>query len=462
MQMRSASLVPAALAASIAALVLAGPASAAGPVQGLLGTVEKAAAPAVQAVPAVQQVAPSPAAAQQAGDAGQVTAAVEQTVDRATSPSGSAGGGEQPGASAHHGQESSAGAPADRPESAAHRDGSSHAPSAASSRDASSASSPGSASSTASAPSSGPTGRLLTHGAAPATKLATADARRSPVRHAAGSGTRGLLSAQASHTVAGALARTVRQLTLAPAVLGEASRAIGSVGETAARLAGSTEPALAPLLTALQSPLALSSLPAFPALPALPVLPLLPSFTLVPQGLPLRAQPTGLWPQIAPTSASAGGLERSGAAPLQGAATVSAAFASGVGGPAVAPMTSAGGQAAAPQGRSATGAAHAAARAAAETTPTAASVAPTTGYPDARATAPGGTAPLAALPARSPAPSPGGVSAATSAVSGTSIPVFLTLAGLILLAAPRVRRVLRLLGESWRLSPLALIPERPG
>jgi hypothetical protein len=25
-----------------------------------------------------------------------------------------------------------------------------------------------------------------------------------------------------------------------------------------------------------------------------------------------------------------------------------------------------------------------------------------------------------------------------------------------------VRRVLRLLGESWRLSPLALIPERPG
>jgi hypothetical protein len=48
------------------------------------------------------------------------------------------------------------------------------------------------------------------------------------------------------------------------------------------------------------------------------------------------------------------------------------------------------------------------------------------------------------------------------AVAGTSIPIFITLAGLLLLAAPRVRRVLRLLGESWRLSPLALIPARPG
>jgi hypothetical protein len=62
----------------------------------------------------------------------------------------------------------------------------------------------------------------------------------------------------------------------------------------------------------------------------------------------------------------------------------------------------------------------------------------------------------------SPAPAPGGASPATGAVAGTSIPIFLTLAGLLLLAAPRVRRVLRLQGESWRLSPLALILERPG
>jgi hypothetical protein len=62
----------------------------------------------------------------------------------------------------------------------------------------------------------------------------------------------------------------------------------------------------------------------------------------------------------------------------------------------------------------------------------------------------------------SPAPSPGSAAPATGAVAGTSIPIFLTLAGLILLAAPRARRVLRLLGETWRLSPLALILERPG
>jgi hypothetical protein len=77
--------------------------------------------------------------------------------------------------------------------------------------------------------------------------------------------------------------------------------------------------------------------------------------------------------------------------------------------------------------------------------------------------APGATSPRGGVYQQpSPAPAPGGASPATGAVAGTSIPIFLTLAGLLLLAAPRVRRVLRLLGESWRLSPLALIPERPG
>jgi hypothetical protein len=48
------------------------------------------------------------------------------------------------------------------------------------------------------------------------------------------------------------------------------------------------------------------------------------------------------------------------------------------------------------------------------------------------------------------------------AAAGASIPILLALAGLLLLAAPRVRRVLRLRGESWRMPPLSLILERPG
>ncbi len=469
-----------ALGMSFAVLVLAAPANAAGPVSGLLDTVAKTAAPAVaQAVAPAPQVAPSPfpSPARRADDAAPSTAAaVKQTADRAASPSGSAGG-DRAGASAQHGQDSSSGAsatqhaPGDRSESATRRDESSHSSSATPPHDASSTSSPGSTVPAAPGHSSSPIGRLLTYGAAPVTKRTTADVRRTLVKRPAGTGERGLLSAQTPRTAGGVLAHTVRQPALAPAVLGEASRAIGNVGETATRLAGSTPVAIVPLPASLQpssltlpSPtlpwlpvlLAVPVRPVLPAVPALPALPALPIFTLAPQQLPLQAQPTGLWPPIAVTS---GTFERSPAAAQQGAAPVSTAPASGW--PGAAAMTSASEQTAAPQGRTSAGVAPAGTPAAGEVTPSAPSMAATTGYPYASATA-ASAAPLAARPARAPAPSPGGISAATGAVAGTSIPIFLTLAGLLLLATPRVRRVLRLLGESWRLSPLALIPERPG
>jgi hypothetical protein len=279
-----------------------------------------------------------------------------------------------------------------------------------------------------------------------------------------------LLAAQAPHTAGGALAHAVRQLTSAPAVLGEASRAIGNVGATATRLAGSTPAAITPLLASLQ-PFSLTlpslpvlpavpSLPAVPAVPALPALPL-PIFTLPPQPLPLQ-EPTGLWPPSA--LMSGGALEGSAAVSQQGAAPVSVAPAPGLESPGAATMTSASEQTAAPLDRAPTEAASTRPLAAAEATPATPSLAAAaaTGYPYASATRTNTAAALSARPARSPAPSPGGISTATGAIAGTSIPIFLTLAGLLLLATPRVRRVLRLLGESWRLSPLALIPERPG
>jgi hypothetical protein len=40
--------------------------------------------------------------------------------------------------------------------------------------------------------------------------------------------------------------------------------------------------------------------------------------------------------------------------------------------------------------------------------------------------------------------------------------IFLMLAGLLRLAAPRTKRRLRLASEPWRQAPFVLIPERPG
>jgi hypothetical protein len=64
-----------------------------------------------------------------------------------------------------------------------------------------------------------------------------------------------------------------------------------------------------------------------------------------------------------------------------------------------------------------------------------------------------------------PGPQPGGGSGGASAVGGgggLAMSGFLTLAGLLLLAAPRAMRRLRLLCRPWRTACFALIPERPG
>jgi hypothetical protein len=69
--------------------------------------------------------------------------------------------------------------------------------------------------------------------------------------------------------------------------------------------------------------------------------------------------------------------------------------------------------------------------------------------------------PPASIPS-SPGPSPGGVSESTAAACGFALSIFLTLAGLAMLAAPRAMRRLRLASEPWRLASFVLIPERPG
>jgi hypothetical protein len=71
------------------------------------------------------------------------------------------------------------------------------------------------------------------------------------------------------------------------------------------------------------------------------------------------------------------------------------------------------------------------------------------------------SSPPASIPS-SPGPSPGGVSESTVAACGFALSIFLTLAGLPMLAAPRAMRRLRLASEPWRLAPFVLIPERPG
>jgi hypothetical protein len=46
--------------------------------------------------------------------------------------------------------------------------------------------------------------------------------------------------------------------------------------------------------------------------------------------------------------------------------------------------------------------------------------------------------------------------------SGTALSIFLTLAGLLLMAAPRAMRRLRLSCQPWLTACFVLIPERPG
>jgi hypothetical protein len=71
----------------------------------------------------------------------------------------------------------------------------------------------------------------------------------------------------------------------------------------------------------------------------------------------------------------------------------------------------------------------------------------------------GGSHPV--IPAPAPAPS-GAVGGSAAGGSGVSPAGFFSLAGLLLLAAPRALRRLRLLCESWRTAFFVLIPERPG
>ncbi len=77
----------------------------------------------------------------------------------------------------------------------------------------------------------------------------------------------------------------------------------------------------------------------------------------------------------------------------------------------------------------------------------------------ARAGVPGAGNP--SLPSPSPS-GPAGVSGAGAGASGFGLLLFSTLAGLLLLAAPRAMRRLRLASEPWRQAPFVLAPERPG
>jgi hypothetical protein len=291
-----------------------------------------------------------------------------------------------------------------------------------------------------------------------------------------------------SRLVDGATAATpahaVQRLVLTPGLLG-ASRALADVGATVTQLVETTPATIAPLLTPLARTLTLPSLPELASLPELPLLLSLPPLQTLPVLLtltPLLAPPAP--PEQSPTPAPTPALPPAPSAPPQpiapslsaGAARGGGAGASSNAAPQAALQASSAVQAyaataniagvtGAPDRRGSTSSAVGTLRRAASWAALAVGAASAHGLPTIEGTAltsPSTTLPGGAGQQPSPVPSPGGASPATGAVAGTSILVFLTLAGLLLLAAPRVRRVLRLLGESWRLSPLALIPERPG
>jgi hypothetical protein len=75
----------------------------------------------------------------------------------------------------------------------------------------------------------------------------------------------------------------------------------------------------------------------------------------------------------------------------------------------------------------------------------------------------GGSAVVRLPVSPAPGPAPSGVSGGSAAgTSGLALSGFLTLAGLLLLAAPRAQRRLRLSCQPWRTACFVLIPERPG
>jgi hypothetical protein len=85
--------------------------------------------------------------------------------------------------------------------------------------------------------------------------------------------------------------------------------------------------------------------------------------------------------------------------------------------------------------------------------------------PNGGATGGGHSVVSALLGSSTPGPQPGGSSGGASAGGGgggLATSGFFSLAGLLLLAAPRAMRRLRLLCQPWRTACFALIPERPG
>ena len=61
-----------------------------------------------------------------------------------------------------------------------------------------------------------------------------------------------------------------------------------------------------------------------------------------------------------------------------------------------------------------------------------------------------------------PGPAPSGASGSPMGASGLALSGFLSLAGLLLLGAPRAMRRLRLSCQPWLTACFVLIPERPG
>jgi hypothetical protein len=93
---------------------------------------------------------------------------------------------------------------------------------------------------------------------------------------------------------------------------------------------------------------------------------------------------------------------------------------------------------------------------------TAASVAASAGSPPTGGHGGSGTGSPPVNPAPGPTPAPSGASGSAAGSSGIGLSGFLTLAGLLLLGAPRAMRRLRLSCQPWRTACFVLIPERPG
>jgi len=89
-----------------------------------------------------------------------------------------------------------------------------------------------------------------------------------------------------------------------------------------------------------------------------------------------------------------------------------------------------------------------------------AALAPTTGSPGDGGH--GGSAVGSPPVSPGPGPAPAGASGSSAGASGLALAGFLTLAGLLLLGAPRAMRRLRLSCQPWRTACFVLIPERPG